>query len=83
MEIIHRFYKLNIDDINLLYFCRILAELRHPHIVTYYDSFFEESSDFIFLCIVQVRARSQIPVVGPTGCTPGWPDALKLPGAAV
>ncbi|XP_072045585.1 uncharacterized protein [Amphiura filiformis] len=32
---------------------RILAELRHPHIVTYYDSFFEETSDFVFLCIVQ------------------------------
>ena len=33
---------------------RILSELRHPHIVTYYDSFFEDTSDFVFLCIVQV-----------------------------
>lgn len=32
---------------------RILAELRHPHIVTYHDNFFEEGPDFTFLCIVQ------------------------------
>ena len=28
-------------------------------------------------------ASSQIPVVGVTGRAPGWPGALKLPGAAV
>ena len=32
---------------------------------------------------VYLRARSQIPVVGVTGRAPGWPGALKLPGAAV
>ena len=32
-----------------------------------------------------LRARSQIPMamVGVTGRAPGWPGALKLPGAAV
>ena len=30
-----------------------------------------------------LRASSQIPVVGVTGRAPGWPGALKLPGAAV
>ena len=30
-----------------------------------------------------LRTRSQIPVVGVTGRAPGWPGALKLPGAAV
>ena len=30
-----------------------------------------------------LRARSQIPVVSMTGRTPGWPGALKLPGATV
>ena len=29
-----------------------------------------------------LRARSQFPVVGVTGCAPGWPGAFKLPGAA-
>ena len=32
---------------------------------------------------VNFTARSQIPVVGVTGCAPGWPGALKLPGATV
>ncbi|XP_038051792.1 serine/threonine-protein kinase Nek6-like [Patiria miniata] len=31
----------------------ILSELRHPHIVTYYESFFEETPDAVHLCIVQ------------------------------
>ena len=33
--------------------------------------------------VEDLRARSQIPVVGVTGRAPGWPSALKLPGAAV
>lgn len=32
---------------------RILSQLRHPHIVTFFDSFFEEQPDLTFLCIVQ------------------------------
>ncbi|XP_022083377.1 serine/threonine-protein kinase Nek6-like isoform X2 [Acanthaster planci] len=31
----------------------ILSELRHPHIVTYYESFFEETPEAVHLCIVQ------------------------------
>ena len=33
--------------------------------------------------VLAILARSQIPVVGVTGRAPGWPGALKLPGAAV
>ncbi|PIK33759.1 putative serine/threonine-protein kinase Nek6 [Apostichopus japonicus] len=32
---------------------RILSQLRHPHIVTFFDSFFEEQQDLTSLCIVQ------------------------------
>lgn len=32
---------------------RILSQLKHPHIVTFHDSFFEEQPDATFLCIVQ------------------------------
>ncbi|XP_071852693.1 serine/threonine-protein kinase Nek4-like [Apostichopus japonicus] len=32
---------------------RILSQLRHPHIVTFFDSFFEEQQDLMSLCIVQ------------------------------
>ncbi|XP_033640548.1 serine/threonine-protein kinase Nek6-like [Asterias rubens] len=31
----------------------ILSELRHPHIVSYYESFFEQTPDAVHLCIVQ------------------------------
>ena len=34
------------------------------------------------LFVLLLRARSKIPVVVVTGCSPGWPGALKLPGAA-
>ena len=39
----------------------------------------EDSNSYTY----HIRARSQIPVVGLTGSAPGWPSALKLPGAAV
>ncbi|XP_063956878.1 uncharacterized protein LOC129263873 [Lytechinus pictus] len=32
---------------------KILAQLRHPHIVTYHDSFFEEVPESVYLCIAQ------------------------------
>ena len=40
-------------------------------------------SNKIYVLSNRFRARSQIPVVGVTGSAPGWPGALKLPGAAV
>ncbi|XP_072182089.1 serine/threonine-protein kinase Nek4-like [Diadema setosum] len=32
---------------------KILSQLKHPHIVTYHDSFFEEKPEAVFLCIAQ------------------------------
>ncbi|XP_030849826.1 serine/threonine-protein kinase Nek6 [Strongylocentrotus purpuratus] len=32
---------------------KILSQLRHPHIVTYHDSFFEEQPESVYLCIAQ------------------------------
>ncbi|XP_071488237.1 uncharacterized protein [Diadema antillarum] len=32
---------------------KILSQLKHPHIVTYHDSFFEEKPEVVFLCIAQ------------------------------
>lgn len=34
---------------------RIMAELKHPHIVSYLDSYHLQEGEFSYICIVQVR----------------------------
>ena len=39
--------------------CSIMAELKHPHIVSYHDSYYLQEGEFSFICIVQVTPSHQ------------------------
>ena len=70
-------------------FCELLVSgLKKKVILTWIMSLlYRNCADaymvYLTLTPKNLRARSQIPVVGLTGRAPGWPGALKLPGATV
>ena len=40
------------------HFSRILAELKHPNVVAYHESFFDENEEY--LCIIQVFVHNSV-----------------------
>ena len=49
-----------------------MAELKHPHIVTYHDSYYLQEGEFSYICIVQVSSPHL-----PSSCRPTTHSVLR------